>query len=40
MNKLRHKHGIIAKEKQADSEAEKSWQERMNKPLSKEEHEE
>lgn len=40
MNKLRHKHGIIAKEKQAENEENKSWRERNSKQISQEEHQE
>ena len=39
MNKLRHKHGTIAKNNQENAEREKSWQER-SKPISNEEHQE
>ncbi|MGA2130118.1 MAG: hypothetical protein ABSG05_00685 [Candidatus Pacearchaeota archaeon] len=40
MNKLRHKHGMIAKEKQAENEENKSWRERSSKSISQEEHQE
>jgi hypothetical protein len=39
MNQLRHKHGMIAKEKQEETESEKVWKEKNNEKLSEEEHE-
>ncbi len=40
MNQLRHKHGMIAKNKQEEMERKKDWQERNKEQISEEEHQE